>query len=213
MAFLGGFGIAGCAADSLWASAMQGAITADDLDRAARIAGLELDENELELMLEGVSSLREDYEEIRKRPLDNSVSPALHFDPRLPGFEYDPGPRRFRPSRPEAIEIPDDFEELAFQPVVQLAQLIRTRRVSSLALTEMYIERLKRLGPSLHCVITITEERALAQARRADREIAGGRYRGLLHGIPWGAKDLLAVRGYPTTWGATPFKELMATVR
>jgi Asp-tRNA(Asn)/Glu-tRNA(Gln) amidotransferase A subunit family amidase len=207
VAFLGGFGIAGFAADHLWAAAVQGAVTANDIDGAAKIAGLNLNEDERVLMLDGVNDLRKDYAEIRKVPLDNSVAPAVHFDPRLPGFDYVPGPRRFRPSRPKAIEVPDNLEDLAFQPVTQLAQLIRTRKVSSVALTEMYIERLKRFDPTLHCVITLTEERAAAQAQRADRELAEGRYRGPLHGIPWGAKDLLAVRGYPTTWGATPFKE------
>ncbi len=207
MTFLGGFGVAGLAADQLWAAAAQAAITAADIDHAAQIAGLDFEEAERDLMVEGINELREDYAEIRKVPLDNSVSPALHFDPRLPGFEYDPGLRRFRPSRPPTIPVPDDLEELAFLPVTQLAQLVRTRKVSSVALTKMYIERLRRHDPTLHCVITLTEERALAQARRADRELAEGRYRGPLHGIPWGAKDLLAVRGYPTTWGATPFRE------
>jgi Asp-tRNA(Asn)/Glu-tRNA(Gln) amidotransferase A subunit family amidase len=207
MAFLGGFGVAGLAADRLWAVATESAITAADIDHAASIAGLEFTEDERELMLEGLNELRADYAEIRKISLDNSVAPALHFDPRLPGVEYDPGPRRFRPSRPKPISVPDNIEELAFQPVTQLSQLVRTRKVSSVALTEMYIDRLKRFDPQLHCIITLTEERAIAQARRADREIAAGMYRGPLHGIPWGAKDLLAVRGYPTTWGATPFKE------
>ena len=207
MAFLGGFGMAGLAADQLWASASQAAITVDDIDSAAKIAGLDLTRDERDLMLEGVNDLREDYAEIRTVSLDNSINPALQFDPRPAGFDYHPGPRRFRPSRPAPVAVPDDFEELAFLPVTQLAQLLRTRKVSSVALTEMYIERLKRFDATLHCVITLTEERALAQARRADRELAEGRYRGPLHGIPWGAKDLLAVRGYPTTWGATPFME------
>jgi Asp-tRNA(Asn)/Glu-tRNA(Gln) amidotransferase A subunit family amidase len=158
-------------------------------------------------MLEGVNDLLEDFAEMRAVPLDNSIAPALHFDPRPAGFDYCPRPRRFRPSRPMPVEAPSNLEELAFLPVTQLAQLIRTRKISSVALTEMYIERLKRHDPTLHCVITLTEERALAQARRADREVSAGVYRGPLHGIPWGAKDLLAVRGYPTTWGATPFKE------
>ena len=207
MAFLGGFGMAGLSADRLWAAAEQGAISAGDIDGAARIAGLDFTEDERDLMLEGVNELCEDYAEIRTVSLDNSVAPALQFDPRLPGFNYEPASRRFRPSRPTPVAVPDDLEELAFLPVTQLAQIVRTRTVSSVALTKMYIERLKRHDPALHCVITLTEERALAQAQRADRELAEGRYRGPLHGIPWGAKDLLAVRGYPTTWGATPFKE------
>jgi Asp-tRNA(Asn)/Glu-tRNA(Gln) amidotransferase A subunit family amidase len=207
IAFLGGFGVAGLAADRLWAAASQGPISAEDIVGAIRNSGLDFSEDELDLMLDGVNELREDYAEIRKVPLDNSVSPALHFDSRLPGVEYASGPRRFRPSRPTPADVPDDLEELAYLPVTQLGELIRTRKVSSIELTHMYIERLRRFDPTLHCVITITEERALAQAQRADREIAAGRYRGPLHGIPWGAKDLLAVRGYPTSWGATPFKE------
>ena len=207
MAFLGGVGVAGLAADTLWAAASQGPISAEDIAGAIRNAGLDFSEDELDLMLEGVNELREDYAEIRKVPLDNSVAPALQFDPRLPGFNYEPASRQFRPSRPTPVAVPDDLEELAFLPVTHIAQLVRTRQVSAVALTKMYIERLKRHDPALHCVITLTEERALAQAQRADRELAEGRYRGPLHGIPWGAKDLLAVRGYPTTWGATPFKE------
>jgi Asp-tRNA(Asn)/Glu-tRNA(Gln) amidotransferase A subunit family amidase len=208
MAFLGSFGVAGAAADRLWAVAEQnGAVTADDLAHAENLAGLEFTDSERKLMLEGVNDLKADYAALREVPLPNSVSPALHFDPRPAGFSFNPGPPRFRPSRPAPIAVPADLEDLAFQPVSQLAQLIRTRRVSSVGLTEMYLDRLRRFDPTLHCVITLTEERALAQARRADRELAEGIYRGPLHGIPWGAKDLLAVRGYPTTWGATPFQE------
>jgi Asp-tRNA(Asn)/Glu-tRNA(Gln) amidotransferase A subunit family amidase len=213
MAFLGGFGIAGLAADRLWAAAATaGAITPADIDQAASLADLQFTADEREQMLEGVNDLLEDYAEIRKVALDNSVSPALHFDPRPAGFDYFPGPRRFRPSRPAPIDVPENLDELAFLPVTQLAQLIRTRKVSSVALTTMYIERLKRFDPKLLCVISLTEKRALAQARKADGEIAAGIYRGPLHGIPWGAKDLLAVRGYPTTWGATPFKEQLLDI-
>ncbi len=207
MAYLGGFGIAGVAADRLWAAAEEnGAVTAADLPHAETLAGLDFSDAERELMLEGVNDLKADYAALREVPLPNSVSPALHFDPRPAGFTYDRGPRRFRPSRPAPVEVPDDLEDLAFLPVTRLAELVRTRRVSSVALTQMYLERLRRFDPTLHCVITLTEELALAQATRADRELADGIYRGPLHGIPWGAKDLLAVRGYPTTWGATPFK-------
>jgi Asp-tRNA(Asn)/Glu-tRNA(Gln) amidotransferase A subunit family amidase len=207
MAILGGFGMTGFAADRLWASATQAELTTDDIEGAARLAGLDLTTEERELMLEGINDLREDYMEIREVALDNGVAPALHFDPRLPGFDYNAGPHRFRPSRPDPVTAPGDPGDLAFLPVTRLAQLIRTRQISSVALTEIYLDRLQRLGPDLHCVITFTTERAMAQARRADRELAEGRYRGPLHGIPWGAKDLLAVRGYPTTWGAAPFED------
>jgi len=136
MAFLGGFGVAGLAADQLWGAAAQGAITAADLEHAARIAGLDFTEDERDLMLEGLDDLREDYVEIRKVPLDNSISPALHFDPRLPGFEYDPGPRRFRPSRPTPVAVPENLEELAFLTVTQLAQFVRTRKMPSASFSE-----------------------------------------------------------------------------
>jgi Asp-tRNA(Asn)/Glu-tRNA(Gln) amidotransferase A subunit family amidase len=104
-------------------------------------------------------------------------------------------------------EMPDNIEELAFWSVRDLAELIRTRRITSTDLTRMYLDRLKRHDDALLCVITITEERALKQAAKADEELAAGKYRGLLHGIPYGAKDLLAVEGYKTTWGAEPYRE------
>src|SRR5881275_2819540 len=110
-------------------------------------------------------------------------------------------------SRETLPPLPDDLDEIAFWPVTQLAELIRTKQVSSVALTEMYLARLKRYDPILHCVVTLTEDLALEQARHADRELANGRYRGPLHGIPWGAKDLLATRGIRTTWGAEPFRD------
>src|SRR5256886_5292192 len=102
---------------------------------------------------------------------------------------------------------PGSIEELAYAPVTKLSELLRTRKVKSSELTEMYLSRLKRYDPQLHCVITLTEERARAQAKAADEEIARGKYRGPLHGLPWGAKDLLAVKGYPTTWGAGLYKD------
>ena len=106
-----------------------------------------------------------------------------------------------------AVERPAELEEVAFWPVTKLARLIESRQVSSSELTEMYLARLKLYDPHLRCVVTLTEEMARAQAAQADAEIAAGNYRGILHGIPWGAKDLLAVKGYKTTWGATPYKD------
>src|SRR4029077_13571446 len=102
---------------------------------------------------------------------------------------------------------PGSDEELAFLPVTQLSRLIETRQITSTDLTKLYIGRLKQHDAQLHCVVSLTEELALRQAWQADEEIAGGRYRGPLHGIPWGAKDLLAVRGTRTTWGMSPFKD------
>ena len=104
------------------------------------------------------------------------------------------------------VAAPSNIEDLAFATVSELASLLHARKITSLALTQMYLCRLKRYDSKLHFVITLTEDRALAQAKAADAEIAAGKYRGPLHGIPWGAKDLLAVKGYPTTWGAGGFE-------
>src|SRR5882724_1253088 len=105
--------------------------------------------------------------------------------------------------------MPKSLEELAFASVRQLAELMRTKKISSVALTEMYLQRLKKYHATLKYVVTLTEERAMAQAKKADAEIAAGKYRGPLHGIPWGAKDLLATKGYKTTWGAAGFENQM----
>jgi Asp-tRNA(Asn)/Glu-tRNA(Gln) amidotransferase A subunit family amidase len=135
--------------------------------------------------------------------MPNSVAPALIFDPLAPGATIHTERRPMQISKATAIRTaPSNLEELAFLSVRELAEYVRTKKVSSVALTEMYLTRLKRYDPMLHFVITITEDRAMAHARDADREIAAGKYRGPLHGLPWGAKDLLAVKGYPTTWGA-----------
>src|SRR5690606_7863185 len=117
------------------------------------------------------------------------------------------GPSALRKSAAGRVERPADLEEVAFWPVTRLAELVRTRQITATELTRLYLDRLKRHGPTLQCVVNLTEERALRQAAQADAEIAAGRYRGPLHGIPWGAKDLLATKGYPTTWGAAPYRD------
>ena len=145
------------------------------------------------------------YAELREVTLDHEVRPALAFDPAPWAGNAARGPRgAVEISEPAARRRPDSPEDLAFATVTELAALVRTRQVSSVELTRLYLDRLRRYDPVLHCVITYTEELALNQAERADREIAAGRYRGPLHGIPWGAKDNLAVPGYRTTWGVMP---------
>jgi Asp-tRNA(Asn)/Glu-tRNA(Gln) amidotransferase A subunit family amidase len=190
------------------------AITAQVLAEAEKLLGLELTPAERELMLPGLAEQRESYRAIREVPLDNSVPPAVRFDPVPPPAELRGGvaPPDSRgefplPPSPEGAATPSGDEELAFAPVTALARRLRERQVTSQELTHLYLERLKRLDPQLHAVVNLTESRALAQAERADREIAEGRWRGPLHGIPWGAKDLLAARGFPTTWGSVPFRE------
>jgi len=176
---------------------------------AEKLIGLEFTPAERELMLDDVNENLAHYQEIRKVQLDNSVPPAFQFNPILPGRSFVAPPEKkplvLSSFTPPAL--PANREEIAFCPVTHLAHLIKTRQISSLELTELYLERLKRYGPALECVVTLTEELALAQARRADEEIATGHYRGPLHGIPWGAKDLLATKGIRTTWGATPYKD------
>ena len=184
-------------------------ITADMVADGEKLVGLTFTDQQRELMLDGVNDNLERYEALRTLKLPNHVPPAYSFDPMVPGVdaEVKPPSSGLRLSRPVVPPVPRDLEELAFLPVTQWAELVRRRLVSSLDLTTMYLGRLKKYGPILQCVITLCEDLALAQARRADEEIAGGLYRGPLHGIPWGAKDLLATKEYRTTWGAAPYKD------
>ncbi|MCB9421470.1 MAG: amidase [Ardenticatenaceae bacterium] len=182
-------------------------ITSETLSQAEKLAGLTFTDSERELMLKGVIERRDDYAKLREVPLPNNVPPALQFVPQVPGTK---SPVPNSPISLDHIPVPQrpfSLEDVAFWPVTYLARLLQTRQVTSVELTEMYLARLKRYDPQLQCVVTLTEERALAQAKQADEEMADGRYRGPLHGIPWGAKDLLAVKGYPTTWGAAPYQD------
>jgi Asp-tRNA(Asn)/Glu-tRNA(Gln) amidotransferase A subunit family amidase len=136
------------------------------------------------------------------------VIPAQVFDPGIGGVRPPEGPvTRLEVWEPAPAARPASDEDLAFLPVAKLAALVRGRQVSSVELTQLYLGRLERYGGTLEAVVTLTPERAMRQARQADAELAEGRWRGPLHGIPWGAKDLLSVAGYPTTWGAMPYRE------
>ena len=143
---------------------------------------------------------------LRANPLDNSVPLSLHFKVKAADPAPAAVPRSYAMSAQPPVTRPADLEEAAFYTVTQLAELIRSRQVTSLELTEMYLARLRRYDPQLQCVAAYTNELAIRQAKRADDEIARGLYRGPLHGIPWGAKDLLATRGYPTQWGAKTYE-------
>ena len=195
----------------LWAvAADKPKITAELIDAAARIADVPIAEDQKQMLLDGLNEQVAGYAKIAELKMANSVASALVFDPVLPGRKLPAGKLPIRMSAAPAVHasgVPKNLEELAFATARELAELVRTRRVSSMALTEMYIDRLRRYDPKLHFVITLTEDRALAQAKEADRDIAAGKYRGPLHGLPWGAKDLLAVKGYPTTWGAGGFEK------
>jgi Asp-tRNA(Asn)/Glu-tRNA(Gln) amidotransferase A subunit family amidase len=184
-------------------------ITPEMIDQAAVLAGITIRAEDKAAMLEGLDRQRSGYSEIRKLDIPNSVAPAFVFDPLPAGVsvstEQKPPRYSHAPSAVQSIE--RTIEQLAFLSAMELGDLVRRRKVSSVALTEMYLRRLRRYDPVLHFVITLTEERALTRAREADAEIAAGKYRGPLHGLPWGAKDLLAVAGYPTTWGAGGFEQ------
>jgi Asp-tRNA(Asn)/Glu-tRNA(Gln) amidotransferase A subunit family amidase len=193
----------------LWAKVAAGAeITKDTIAAAEEIAGVSFTDEERAMMVSRLNGQKQAIEALHRIPLDNSVSPAIVFDPLPPGTALPP--KKKLPTVRDRIPVmsrPGSLEELAFQPVARLSELVRTRKVKPSELTEMYLGRLKRHDAQLKCVITYTEERAREQARAADQEIARGRYRGPLHGIPWGAKDLLATKGYKTTWGAGPYKD------
>lgn len=183
-------------------------ITPEMIDAAAALAGLTFTADQKQMMLDGLNGERDAYDAIRKLHLPNSVPPAYVFDPLPPGAKVSTEKHEPRYSKaPAMATVPANLEEMAFASVVELGDLVRRKKISSTNLTEMYIARIKRYDPVLHFAVTITEERALAKAKEADAEIAAGKYRGPLHGLPWGAKDLLAVKGYPTTWGAGGFEK------
>ena len=176
------------------------------LQSTENLLGLEFTDSERDSILPDLVDLREQYKDLRKLELPNHVVFPLYFQPQLPGFQIPSGNDQYQ-FQEIVTSRPDNLEECAFMTVGELAYLIRTQHVTSEELTLMYLDRLKRYGPELECVISLTKELALKQARRADKEIGSGYYRGPLHGIPYGAKDLLAVPGYRTTWGATPYQE------
>jgi Asp-tRNA(Asn)/Glu-tRNA(Gln) amidotransferase A subunit family amidase len=183
-------------------------ITPQMIDEAAEIAGVTVTDEQKKTLLGGLADQKKGFDAIRALHLPNSVPPAYVFDPLPPGTKLDTEKRAMRISKAPAVSrAPGNLEDLAFATVRELAELMRGKKVSSANLTEMYLARLKRYDKTLLAVVTLTEERAQAKAREADAEIAKGKYRGPLHGLPWGAKDLLAVKGYPTTWGAGGFEK------
>ena len=180
-------------------------VTKDMLRGAEQLFGLELADTHKQMALPNVNTNLERYETLRQIKVPLDTEPATLFHPALPGKKFNITPRKFSLSKPETPKF-SSVEDLAFATLTQLAELIRTKRVSPLELTKMYLARLKRFGPKLNCVVTLTEELALEQAAAAESEIRRGKYRGPLHGVPWGAKDLFATKGIPTTWGAEPYR-------
>ena len=197
-------------------------MTAEMIDEAAKLAGVgPFSTEQKKMMLDGLNDQRNSFGPIRALKIPNSVAPAFVFHPQ-PAIERVPDNEPIKDTRAwqngivsntisgggihSIPDAPKHIEDLAFASVAEMANLLENRQITSVALTQMYLARLKRYDAKLHFVITLTEDRALAQAKAADEEIAAGKYRGSLHGIPWGAKDLLAVKGFPTTWGAGGFE-------
>ena len=174
---------------------------------AMKLSGLEFNEADLKSMTDAANQNLTRYEELRTLHIPNDVSPPFHFSALVPGVEVNRTKIPFRLSAAPAVKRPANLEEAAFWPVRHLAELIRTHQVTSLELTEMYLARLHRYNGKLNNVVTFLDDVGRAEARRADAEIAAGKYKGPLHGIPWGAKDIISVKGYKTTWGSPAFKE------
>lgn len=181
-------------------------ITSEIANYASKVFGIEFDAAERDSMVDILNNQLLGFERVRKIHLTNDVAPALLFDPIPVGFEFEKVRKPFKVSMIGKVTLPKDRDSLAFYTVAQLGELIRTKQISSLALTQFFIARLKKYSPTLLNVITLTEELAIQQATQADMEIKSGKYRGPLHGIPYGAKDLLAKKGYPTTWGSNIYK-------
>jgi Asp-tRNA(Asn)/Glu-tRNA(Gln) amidotransferase A subunit family amidase len=188
------------------------------IDEAAFLAGVSITPGQKKDMLVTLNQQLRGIKAVRKLNLTNDVPPAYRFDPLLTTqFASEPEPVRTAKAISQApniadSEIPKDLEQLAYSGVRELGELLRRQKIKAVDLTQMYLARLKRFDSKLHFLVTLTDERAIAQAKEADREIAAGRYRGPLHGIPWGAKDLLAVKNYPTTWGAGGFEHQIIDV-
>jgi Asp-tRNA(Asn)/Glu-tRNA(Gln) amidotransferase A subunit family amidase len=184
-------------------------IKPDMVAAAAKIAGVPLTPEAEKAIADGLNrrgGLLQDFQALRDMNLGNDTPLALVFNPVLPGTKLPAGESSLKTSKVK-VAAPRTDEDLAFLPANHLAALLKKGEIKSLDLTRLCLERLKKYDPVLHCVVTLTEDLALEQAARADKEIAAGRYRGPLHGVPWGAKDLLAVKGYRTTFGASPYKD------
>ncbi len=177
-------------------------ITAQMMGEAAALAGLEFGEAELQGMVQAVNQNLGRYQALHGIHIPNDVAPPFYFSPLVPGMQVEREARPFLSSRPAPPKRPANLEEVAFWPLLDLAQLIKSRMVTSQELTRMYLGRLQRYNDKLNCVVTMLEDLALQQARQADAE-----YRGVLHGMPWGCKDIIALKGHKTTWGSGAYQD------
>ena len=199
----------------LWAQLQEGGdprITPAMLTNALALSGLTVSEEDQRTMLQAANQNLTRYEELRQVHIPNDVAPPFYFSPLTPGMQVNRVRQPFHFSAPRVkrpANLPANLEDVAYWPVTQLAQLLRTRQVTSVELTQMYLARLHRHNDKLNCVVTFLDDLAMEQARQADAAIKAGKYKGPLHGIPWGAKDIIAVKGYKTTWGSGAYKDQM----
>jgi len=194
----------------LWAGMQQSGtqrVTPVMMADSLKLAGLEFSDEERTAMVNNVNQALTRYEALHNFKIPNDISPPFHFNPIVPGMKVNRTRQPFRISDAPVVKRPSNLEDVAFWSVRQLAELIRTKQVSSVELTTMYLERLKKYNPVLNCVVSFTDDLAMQQAKQADAEIKAGRYKGPLHGIPWGAKDIIAAKGYKTTWGSGAYKD------
>jgi len=182
-------------------------ITAADVRSAANIAGLEFTQAEVDSLLPELDDYRKSYDAMHKLALPNAVPMALVFNPVPPGYQMPMGSMAGGYSSAGNAQLPGNMDDLAYYSVAQLSRLIIGKKITSEELTKYFIERLKKYDPKLKCVVTLTEKTALEQARQADEDLKSGVYKGMLHGIPYGLKDIVATNGHPTTWGSKIFKD------
>lgn len=182
-------------------------ITKADIKTSGKLIGINYTEQEIDSMYVYIRNRTREYYKRYQLKLENSVPMSLWQSPVLPGMQFENVQKPVKWELPKNISMPSNKNDLAFYSVLQLAALIKNKKITSVELIQFYLDRIKKWGDTLQCVISITEDIAMEQARAADAEIAAGNYRGPLHGIPYGLKDLFAVKGTKTTWGAAPYKE------
>lgn len=184
-----------------------GEITPISIDAAADLIGLSFSPSEKDSMIAALTTQRNNFDILRKTKLENSVAPALIFNPLPQGFYPNQLQKPYDWGLPTAVTLPEKENDIAYLPLYQLAVLMKNKQISSERLTKIYLDRIKTYADTLQCLITLLEGPALQKAREMDRELASGKYRGPLHGIPYGIKDLLSVKGTKTTWGANPYRD------
>ncbi|MBK9732051.1 MAG: amidase [Chitinophagaceae bacterium] len=200
------FSCISCFAFGVFLTNEKNKVSADEVHQAQQLIGMDFTVAETDSMLSLLDDQLKNYENMRKVELPNAVPLCYNFNPVPVGMNFDQSRKAFQSSDYSKTMLPKDSNELIFYSIGQLAELIHSKKITSVQLTNFYLNRLKRFSPKLHCVITFTENLAMQQAKQADAEIAAGKYKGLLHGIPYGIKDMYATKNYPTTFGTPPFK-------